>query len=372
MTVRTVEGKSIDYEQNPTGLIIPVKDFVLSYQLEIDYEFCVGSDIAENFTYPFLNQNELFIGTGILPCPAHLEELAEALSCQLEIEGLSHNWQCFSNAFPEFHPIMLQGFFFYAAETLNTHHYQVKEIKFHLAIQKGKTIPLSIESLFDFISRYMAWLSEKIAPYQGAGAINILLLQAPANFSEMANHRSFATGENVYKGIVAYAPNDAAYLQKIFGHQDYSYFIFDGIAHEILHYYATSNWQGRYKAILYPAESCSPYEAHLLGETLTSYIHTLYLSEEKPEAMSQRIQHQLQHGQRSAFLDLRRFEKILGNHDLSVLALFRQIIQKKLQNPGGTELSQLFEILEHEFQLRLSPSEKAIFDEHVEANYLEL
>ena len=128
------------------------------------------------------------------------------------------------------------------------------------------------------MQKWLNYLETHVASYDKSSHLNILVLQAPANFRELVNAPVFATGENVLNGIVCYAPNDATYLHTLFGHDNYAYFLVDGMIHELGHLYASAG-DGEAKSLLYAAAECPPFDRLLIGEGLIGYIHRLFMAE---------------------------------------------------------------------------------------------
>lgn len=311
--------------------------FRLQYDLEIMPHVCLGSDLELDFTYPFLNPDEIFFGTGILPIPH------EPCDVTVQLVELPEGWSEFSSLTPGgMHPDKLNEFFCYCAADLVpfTHRYQGQrqEVTFRVQVQRGKELPIPVETLFAFFDAYLNWLEDSLVPYQRAAEINFLVLQAPPNFADLANGRTFATGENVLNGIVCYAPPAPDYLQRVFGYPDYARFLYEGLAHELLHSYTSASRSGRQKSVLYPAPHCPAYAVRLLADALNNYFYSRYVSEHVPEAQDafemwtarSRLRQQ-KTSQRQPLLDLLQLDEYLQENGASLLALFREMLQLKLE-----------------------------------------
>ena len=341
--------------------------FRIHYSLEILHAVCLGSSIELEFTYPFLNQNEIFFGSGILPVPQ------EPCNVTFQLLGLPDGWNEFSNLTPGgMHPNKLSNFFCYCAAELApiTHlfHGKIQDVKFCLTTQLQKSLPMSVQALFAFIDKYMTWLECSLAPYQCANEINILVLQAPPDFATLANRQTFATGENVLNGIVCYAPSDIDYLKTYFGYSSYAQFLYEGLAHELLHYYTTASITGREKSVLYPSPDCPSYAVKLLADALNIYFYSQYVSEHIPEArgsfemwIARTQSRQQKTGKRQALLDLKVLDEHLQGNGSSLLALFREMVRLKLHDRQPYESAKfLFETMRT--QLNIS-SIKAMEDD---------
>ena len=325
-------------------LHIPVSSFRLRYTVQSAYRVCVGADRQVYFTYPYGNDEEFFIGAGLLPYPANLPALADDLTVQVTLRHLPPNWQVFSNGSLD-HPAKLDSFFLYSAPDLRpqTHTYTGlgHPLTFHLLAPRGRELPLPFADLTTHLDHTLAWLEKNLAPYQQANDIFVLFLQAAADFATQTHDRAFATGENVYNGIVTYAPDDPPYLQRLFGQSSYAAFLRDGLVHELVHTYTTTAWQGKYKAILFPASDCPPQVQHLLGEALAGYVHRLCLRELAnptsglawPEGLHQDVafayEQQKKRGRNHPFLDLHLFDQALRHEGMTLLTLLGEVMRER-------------------------------------------
>lgn len=262
-----------------TGELIrrPGAAFSLEYTIGIALKHSVGTDKDSELLYPFLNGEEIFLASGALPYPENLPRLAPRIKASMRITGLPAGFKIFSSVEgPSLCPGQLDSFFIYcSSKSPSEHVYSGGKggTRLSLLVQKGKRIPLSASQVWRHTDRVMRALEKVFSPYQGFRKVGILILQAPADFERVSGGRTFATGENVPGGVLAYAPRSAAYIRKKFGHSGYASFLRDGLAHELTHFYFTAAWQGRYKSLLFPAVTCPPRQKRLLGETLTLYFH---------------------------------------------------------------------------------------------------
>ena len=345
--------------------------FTLSYQVEVRHGACLGSSKDTDLIYPFLNANEVFFGTGLLPVPQ------EACTAAFRLAGLPAGWAEYSSLTPGgMHGDKLSAFFCYctpaAAPAEHTWRGQSQEVKFRVLKQLGRALPVTEQALFDFFDGYMGWLESSLAPYQRAGEINLLILQAPADFSALGGGRSFATGENVLNGIACYAPDDAAYLQSYFGFSTYAQYLYEGLAHELMHFYTSAAHEAREKSVLYPAPGCPAYAARLLGEALNNYFYSGYVSRQVPEAcgsfenwLSRANSRREKTGARQPFLDLQELDEYLRAHGSSLLALFREMVLSRLNDRRPySSAAFLFETMRASLHLEPPAAlEKAILSE---------
>lgn len=331
-------------------LTLPAKRFLVDYDLETTYTDCIGADRDVYLMYPFINDHEVFFGVGSVPVPTPLHEWVNDLQVQFQIKDVPAGWNVFSNGMQgQVEPTKLEGFFVYAAAGLtpeeHTYVAQKSLMVFNLVVQCSKTIPLHTYELWNMIDRFMVWIESSVAPYRGQQDINILILQAPDDFEQQIDGRTFATGENVPNGIIVYGPQNPAYLWKMFEHDNYAYFLEDGLAHELTHFYTTSSWTGRSKSVLYPSPTCPPEEARLIGEMLNQYCYNQFMYRENPNQfltyyLARALQKQQKHGGRSPILDLFLLDTYLRRQGHSVLALFGVMVWEKQRRPGPYESAQ--------------------------------
>ncbi|MBX3066417.1 MAG: hypothetical protein U0528_02780 [Anaerolineae bacterium] len=244
------------------------------YSISIDYTVCVGSDKEHAFDYPFINDDEIFIASGLLPhLPAALTAGAWA---RIAIMGVPDGWTVFTNIIQgDQEAEILHSFFLYCAKDINVRTFQQADRHFEFVVP---TEDVDLDSLWISIEGCLKWLSNHLLPYRPEADARVLLLRAPADFEQIANGRTFATGENMLGGIITFAPRDPAYLRKLFGYEDYDLFLRDGMIHELFHYYASGDPAAATRSLLIPTADCSPDTASLLGEALTGYLHRLYLT----------------------------------------------------------------------------------------------
>ncbi len=289
-------GKNLRLKIRGERLAVPARSFVLEYSLHISFKECAGTDRELELLYPFLNGSELFLGSGALAYPEDLRRLAPRLKAGLRVTGLPAGWRLFSNmAEGPVSPAALDSFFLYFSKRSPRAHAcrgLAGATGFSLLVQAGKTIPLSVPEVWAWTDTVMESLEKYLSPYRGFRKLNILLLQCPADFERLSGGRAFAAGENVAGGILVYTPKSPEYIKRRYGYTSYSYHLRDGLAHELTHFYSTGAWQGRYKSMLFAAESCPPQQRQLMGETLTAYFHNgviLCRPGEKPSFISGKI-----------------------------------------------------------------------------------
>ncbi|MBI5931111.1 MAG: hypothetical protein HY862_17510 [Chloroflexi bacterium] len=340
-------------------ITIPTRRFLLEYDLQTTYTDCMGADREVYLMYPFINEYEVFLGVGCLPVPTSLPQELNDLQVQFKLMDIPAGWNIFSNGMQgQIEPTKLEGFFVYVttglSSTEHTYVAQKQRVFFNLVVQRGKTIPQQPYELWDYIDRFMVWIESAVAPYHGQQDINILILQAPDDFEQQTEGRAFATGENVPNGIIVYAPKNPTYLWKLFEHDNYAYFLEDGLAHELTHFYTTSNWAGRAKSVLYPSPTCPPDEARLLGEYLNQYCYNQFMYQANPTQfftyyLSRILQKQQKRGGRSPILDLFLLDTYLQRQGHSVLALFGVMVWEKQRRPGPYESAQLMFTVMHDW-----------------------
>lgn len=344
--------------------------FSLDYDVAVRHGVCLGSDIEADLLYPFLNPHEVFFGTGLLPIPR------EACTAEFRLTGLPAGWSEFSSLAPGgMHADKLSAFFCYcapcAAPAEHVWRGRAQEVKFRVLTQRGVRLPVPAGELFGFVDGYMNWLERSLAPYSRAAEINFLMLRAPADFQALAGGRTFASGENVLNGIACYAPDDARYLREFFGFSTYEQYLYEGLAHELMHFYTSPALEAREKTVLYPAPDCPAYAANLLGEALNNYFYSGYVARHVPSAsgsfdnwLSRARARREKTGARQPFLDLQELDEYLRANGASLLDLFRELILSRLtdRRPYGSAAI-LFETMRS--KLRLEPPEaleKAIMD----------
>lgn len=281
LTAHDLDEHELPFEVDGNHLFVFAPTVCFSYVLRTGYQVCVGADKKQEFIYPFANSDEIFLGTGALIHPVQLEEWDVRMTLLNPPEG----FRVFSNLVTEADCMAahkLSGFFLYLSPespaAVYTYQYDNGTVlTLQLCVQQGKTLPLAPDELFDLIGIWLLFLETHVSSYDRVETVNILILQAPPDFEALAGGKSFATGENMRGGIVCYAPNDPAYLHRLFGYDDYRTFLFDGLIHEIGHFYTSSDAKPG-KAFLYPSDSCTPADRMLIGEALNGYLHRQFLA----------------------------------------------------------------------------------------------
>jgi len=246
----------------------------LCYSVSTPFTDCLGADRQVDLILPFINMNEVFFGTGVIPYPAELPRIADELQVSFRLTELPDGWQAFSSmSTGGAHPAKLDGFFCYGslgqAPEISTYAGREKHVTLRWLTQHGKAFD-DLPFLIDSARRWLDWLEANLAPYSGLEQIDVLLLRAPHDYRAQTGGNAFATGENVLNGIVAYGPDAPMELAKL-GYPTYRAFLVSGLLHEILHFYTTVAWNGQYKSILYPAPDCPRPDSRMIGETLNLY-----------------------------------------------------------------------------------------------------
>lgn len=342
LKVADPQGQPVQFRLDGSVLFIPAPCFDLSYRIRTVYTHCVGADLEVDFLYPFANSQELFFGSGCMAVPAGLRDRDEDIRASFRLSGVPQDWQVYSNLLSErISPAGLDNCFLYYAPAsgLPQHTYSGTdgEVVFRLCVQHGKTIPIPASALWQYLDTCCAWMEANLGPLSHVQQVNILVLQAPADFAKIAGGRTFATGENMLNGIAVYAPDDPAYLERMFRHSSYEYFLQDGLAHELMHFYTTSAWQGKYKSMLYPAADCPPAHARLLGESLATYLHDAFVRRHFTGSDDAFIEHTLAHalqtqqqrGKPHPLVSLFVLDAWLGSHGSSLLSVSRRMIARQ-------------------------------------------
>ncbi|NDJ87208.1 MAG: hypothetical protein GYB66_15115, partial [Chloroflexi bacterium] len=334
-------GRPVYMSRTDQTLTINAQIFRLEYQVYTPYTQCVGFDRLVGLNYPFINTQEIFLSTGILPYPEDLPEIYRDVSLDMAVQDVPVGWGIFSNL-PDRNPspAVLEGFFIYCSTKqipfIETYHGKAQDISFLLLGQHGITLPDTLEAYWTFINQYMRWLETFLGTYQERDEIMVLFLRAVPDFERLSNNRAFASGENVLNGIVSYGPDDAAYLRRIFGYEDFHRFLLDGLAHELMHFYTTASWQGAKKSVLYPSGDCPPTHSRLIGEGLNLYfsrqfVHR-YLEGSIEGFFTQTLTHILNRHQerprKEPLVELFLLDLHLHAHDSSLLAIFSAAVKQ--------------------------------------------
>ncbi|HSM72333.1 MAG TPA: hypothetical protein VK851_12385 [Anaerolineales bacterium] len=338
------DGQSVDFSMEDGQLVVPERKFEISYSVSVDYHDCVGVDRETEFNFPFMSNAEIYFSTGLFPYPTDLHSSNDEMKLDFQVVGLSAGWHSFSNLdVGGLKAAKLDNFFWYAAPELEPVKVDIKGsekmICFQVLSQRGKQFPISADELSDFLEQYLTWLEKNIGPYRQLAEINILLLQAPPNYQELARNTTFATGENMINGILAYGPDSIADYRKL-GCASYRDYLFEGLAHEVMHFYTTTAVQGQYKSVLYPTLNCDPVHARLIGESLNMYFIYQFVGEylQNPIRLKNQLKFHLERalklGRRDGLLDLYLFERWLKDKGSSLMGLFHALIKQKQAFPG--------------------------------------
>lgn len=339
-----VNGAPLEFAVDQDTIFVSAQRFRLAYDIQTSYAHCVGCDTHYDFLYPFINSAEIFWGSGTLAYPRALSEIVLDVNLSLQVNNLPPGWGMFSNLVAdELHPATLDSFFVYCSQSQNPqtyiHHGQYGDILFRWLIQRDKSIPLSPNDLRRFLAFYFNWLEKHLGPIR-IRHVHFIVLQAPENFEHIAHGRSFATGENMLNGIAVYSPKDPTCLQRLFGHGDYARFLFEGLAHELMHFYTTTAWQGKFKSRLFPAADCPPLDARMIGEDLNLYFCLQWVYEFLgkwetflPQMLEQALMRHLTTGRRSPMLDLFLLDIALRHNAGTLLGVFGALVQAQQAEP---------------------------------------
>ena len=336
LRVMDEHDQPLPYTRNSNKFLIHAQDASFSYTLQTQYHACVGADRKVNFVYPFVNEHELFLGSGALPYPSG--DFVGEVSTTLTLVGLPDDWHVFSNM--QLHTpsrSTLHGFFLYASAALRVSSFRADSCTFHFAAQYPT---VDIDALWDYASTVLQWMNRMLVPYQPPDAVKVLILQALDSFEMLANNKTFATGENFFGGIISYGPRNSKYLRKLFGYDSYDQFLKDGLVHELFHFYASSNPLSAEKSLLYPSPDCDPYTASLLGESLIGYLHRQYVAlatTQSPEAfLNAEVVKPLTAKGISRMASWFVFDVYLREHGSSLVAAFRQWLVQQAHRPFTT------------------------------------
>ncbi|MBK8034964.1 MAG: hypothetical protein IPK17_36750 [Chloroflexi bacterium] len=134
--------------------------------------------------------------------------------------------------------------------------------------------------------------------------------------------------------IVAYGADAPAELAK-YGYSTYRAFLVSGLLHELLHFYTTAAWSGRYKSTLYPAPDCPRSDRRLIGEALNLYFSEQFALEllgAPAEAFAEKIQPGGVFGSLAPLADLDQALHVRGT---SLRALFAALLERKRKDRTG-------------------------------------
>ena len=344
LQVGDTNGNNVKHYPHGGAIEFAVKQFEISYCVVVDHSDCVGVDRETEFIFPFINEHEVFFGTGLFPFPVNLHEPDADVEFSFNVEGVSADWHIYSSLdVGRLAAAKLDNFFWYANADRAPQQIFLDEgqepIRFQLLVQRDKNIPISSGEFGEFLSRYTSWVECNITPYRQLADINCLILQAPPDYLNMTENTSFATGENVINGIAAYGPDDPDNYQKL-GCETYRDYLLEGIAHEIMHYFTTTAIQGKYKSILYPSPDCPPAHARFIGESMNLYCIYQFIGEYMGDPF--RLQDHLKFHlgwvqkskRRSGLLDAYLFDQFLIENGRSLLSLFSAMVKRKQEEPG--------------------------------------
>jgi hypothetical protein len=282
LRVENVQGAPIPFTVTGQQLLFESASprFRISYEIFVPLRECLGAYQEADLLFPFINEDEIFFGSGALAYPDALPTLADQIEVTFQLEGVPQGWDVFSSMITGgAHPAKLDGFFCYLTPEITPVVVDVPlqegAVKLRLVGQRGKTFPLN--ELGAFAARWLTRLDQQIAPYQGAREIDVLFLRTPDDFETQAQGQAFAAGENMLNAILSCGSANPDYLRERFGYEDYEYHLYDGIAHELLHFYTSTAWQARYKSVLCPAVNCPRTDRWLIGESLNVYLHDQYV-----------------------------------------------------------------------------------------------
>ena len=325
----------------------------LRYRLSTKFDACMGASRLSDLIVPFINAEEVFLGTGAIPYPTDLPQIADDLHVDFQISDMPDGWQAFSSlSTGGAHPAKLDGFFCYCCPRrepeISVYEGKEKHVTFRWLTQHGTTSS-DLPFLIDSTRRWLEWLETNLAPYSGLEQIDVLLLRAPEDYLAQTDGNTFATGENVLNGIVAYGADAPAELAK-YGYSTYRAFLVSGLLHELLHFYTTAAWSGRYKSTLYPAPDCPRSDRRFIGEALNLYFSEQFALEllgAPAEAFAEKIQPRGVFGSLAPLADLDQALHVRGT---SLRALFAALLERKRKDRTGyLSIDWMFTVLRADF-----------------------
>jgi len=365
LQVRDGNGQAVNYSVNGGEIEFTSRQLEISYSVVVGYSDCVGVDRETEFNFPFVNEHEIYFSTGLFPFPLNLHNPDANIELAFHVDGVPDGWQMFSSFDAgELTTNKLDNFFWYTNSKQKPQQINIQgqenQIHFQVLTQRGKHIPISADEFSKFLTQYLNWLESNIAPYCQLAEVNCLILQAPSDFKELTQNTSFATGENVINGIMAYGPDDPDNY-KMLGSATYRDYLFEGIAHEIMHFYTTTAIQGKYKSVLYPGSDCPPAHARLIGESMNLYCAYQFVGEylEDPLRLQSQLKFHLGRAgkttRRNSLLDAYILDQYLEGKGSSLLALFSAMIRWKQAEPGPYSSGAfIFEALSDRLKIELS------------------
>ncbi len=342
----TVDGLKLQHINAPR--------FRITYRIQTRYTQCVGFDREFILTYPFISATEAFFGTGVFAHPDDLPQQTDNIQATFQLRDLPAGWGIFTNLpMGTISPGQLDEYYVYCAVNLQpAQHTYAGRVSLQFLAQDGVAFPVLPNDIWRFVDAWLDWLETHLAPYWQQP--NILFLRAADDFRQQTDNRAGATGENVLNGIVSYGPSDPDYLEMMFGYRDYSFFVYDGLAHEFMHAYTTTSWTGRYKAILYPSPDCPPPHSQLIGEGLNLYFHRRFLYRYLDgtdarfyiDTMARSLNRLQQRSSHRAILNLLILDAFLHDQGSSLLTLYQAAVVQKSQRRGPYDSAEfLFELM---------------------------
>lgn len=358
LRVLDATGEALPFIADQSSIRVQGTGFQISYTLRTGYRFCVGVDKQADLICPFTNESEIFFGSGALTHPDPLPELAGTLQVTFAVEDVPDGWTVFGSM-DEPHPAKLDAFFVYVVADVQPYVYQHPAMEGLITLRfmagRGVDLPRTLDELALFAGRFLTWAEAHIAPFSQQHEINTLILRAPDDFEQITDGKTMASGENILNGIVVYGPRSTEYLQKHFGYDDYTYFLYDGLAHELMHAYTTTAWQGKYKSVLYPAPECRPNDKWLLGESLNGYFHDQWVREQfgrsfVKERLSRSLSTYHIKPVKSDIINLFLLDRFLQANGNSLLQLFSAVVrQRQLTQQPYKSAAFLFDVLSDAF-----------------------
>lgn len=355
---------------------------VTSYLLITKAETPLGCHIDFDYNFPYINNDELYIGSGNLPVPKDRERIP-VTKVRLSLEKVPAGMTVFTNLLEsgtsgEFLIDKLDDFYLYLSRNPVIHEAKFQNVRVKwLAAPQLQSVP-SVEKVRKFCADYGEFLSSTYGPYDKTEWMHMLLNPRPKNFQEILKGKGMlGGGYNCVNGIEIWTPEDPEVTGRIFGYPNYEDFIFEGLTHELGHLY-TSAGHARCKSIIYASPDCPEYDRSLIGEKLNGYLHQLYMKKYyvgdlgeflklpqmwKQMAEARKVRHN--------WLDLYLFDLALRKeHQISLPKLFRAMIQRKLkERTPFSSLDFLYEILEKDLGVRPSAETREIIAPETRPDY---
>jgi hypothetical protein len=261
----TIDGRPVEDLENLLSVDKP--KFTLSYTIGIPFESFMGAHKELNLNYPFINEREFFLGSGILPT----NDVAE--NCEVEFKNLPSFWTIASSLFEAssftFTTTIdrFEQFFIYGATDARID----RNHDLTCVISEKAVLPVEAKEIFAFWKASRGIHECVFGKLPSFSPRLLLVLQSPKDFQEIGRGKTFSTGENYLGGIAIYGPDRVDLVKKL-GHENYLDFLLGGLHHEVGHAF-TSAASFEAKSILFASCDCDREVKQILGEKLNGYFN---------------------------------------------------------------------------------------------------